>query len=186
MRKVAIAALPIAISSALQVSGFGGAPVAIAAWGVVVLVCLALLLTSRKATSEEELGQLATKLGRELVSFVDQRIATCPSQSDDRQGIGRVFGAMRGDHARRRRFQQSYDADTMALYQEHFADRVIAVVHRLRTAGRLGAGETEALVPPARPAAIDVLGRRLIDLGYSSSGSDGTRTRDLRRDRPAL
>jgi hypothetical protein len=190
VRKIAIAALPIAISSALQMSGFGGAPIALAAWGVVVLVCLTLLLDfllkRRRASSEEDLGHMTTTFGRELVSFIHQRNATCPSQPNDQQGLGRIFGAMRGDHVRRRRFQQSYDADTMALYQEHFADLVLTHMHRLRAAGRLGAGEVERLIPPTTPAAIYDLGRRLIELGYSSSGSDGTRTRDLRRDRPAL
>ena len=103
MRRIAIAAFPIAVSSALQVSGIAGPTAEAAAWGA----------------------------------------------------------------------RRAHDADTMALYQERFAERVIAVVLRLRKAGRLGVSEAQGLVAPPDPAAIERLGRRLIELGYPSSATHG-------------
>jgi hypothetical protein len=172
VRRVAIVAFPIAISFALQVSGIAGTKAEIVAWSVVGVVGVGLVgeLIWRRSR-EEEVAPAATCLGRELVGFIQQRRAMSPPTRESTVTRPQLLRLFRRGRSPKTKAERAYDADTMTLYQERFADRVIAVVQNLRSAGRLGAGEAQELVPPRRPASVEELGRRLIELGFAASPS---------------
>jgi hypothetical protein len=168
VRKIAIGALPIAIGGAIQVSGFGGEVAVLVGWGSVALVLLGLgahYMWVRRRSAAHTAARLARKVGRELVRFAQTRYAVAPSRKRKRRWMPRTLDALRS-HGRDDS-EHAYDTDTMTLFHEHFADSVYQAVGRLRRAGRIGAGEAEALISmPTGPAAIEKLGHRLIELGY--------------------
>lgn len=168
MRGTAIAALPIAIGAAIQVSGFGGTLAVLIAWGTVAVVLLTLaahLLWRRRLSAAEDAACRTRKLGHELVSFAQTRRVVAPLPQPPPSSAQRILSAFRnnGDPAGR---ELAYDTDTMSLYVERFADRVVAVIHTLRGNGRIAAAEAQAIIVPACPAEIESLGHRLIELGY--------------------
>jgi hypothetical protein len=143
--RLAGAALPVAIGAGIQVSGIGGTTAAIVAWSLVgaVLVYLAWDALRGVDDREEPVGETARNLGKELLTFAQGRHA------QHRAGSARAF-----------------DADTMSLFHELFGDRVVWVIDKLRDTGRIGVREAQMLIAPSRPAGIEQLGRRLIELGY--------------------
>jgi hypothetical protein len=170
MREIAIAAFSVALGAAIQVSGFGG-PIAVAvAWAIVVAISLWMLLTLVKkeneegeAADDESLARRANRLGQELVGFAQEREADAPPTPQVGPSI-RVLKGIRGSESSE--IRKSFDADTMWIYQRRFAERVIEICHMLRSGGRIGAGEFKSLISPRRPSDIELVGRRLIELGY--------------------
>ena len=146
--RLAGAALPVAIGAGIQVSGIGGTTAAIIAWSLVGLVLVYLAWDALRGAGgkEEPVGETARGLGKELLTFAQGRHA------QHRAGSARAF-----------------EADTMSLFHERFGDRVVWVIDKLRDTGRIGVREAQMLIAPSRPAGIERLGRRLIELGYPES-----------------
>jgi hypothetical protein len=172
VRELTIAALSIAVGAAIQVSGFGGTTAVLIAWASVAMILIGIagsfFFRRQGQVTTEDAALQASRLGRELVHFVQTREAIAPSTGEPARSF-RMFKSLHRSRPERAS-RESFDHDTMDIFQQRFAERVIDVTHNLRSVGRIGAGEYQNLVSPQHPTAIEVLGRRLIELGYREDG----------------
>lgn len=167
MRGFAVAALPVAIGAALQISGLTGPTLTIVAWVLVGLTTAFLVvhtIWSRRKNLRVGWASGWHRLGEDLVAFRKDRRTDSLTMTSLTWPPRRVAPW----HRKRRRaeHQQLHDADTMLLFGELFGKRVHRSLRELREAGLIGEIEAETLAKPECPGAIERLGRRLIELSY--------------------
>lgn len=149
MKAAAAGALSIAASAALQFSGLGGpAPTALAA--ITAAVLAAYLLRSAADESGMNvvpgLGEKCQRVGNVLVVFARRRMSESPGQAGTR----------------------AHATDTASMYAANYADEVTALLRELVRNGCMGAEEANAWMVPDDVQAIELLGRRLLQLGLAA------------------
>jgi hypothetical protein len=164
VKRAAVAALPIVLGAAIDITGLGGPQATVVAWLVVfvVLACLAASwLVGRRRLSWAGRAQAWHELGSELIGFSGKRRSELAQllRDEQRVGVGWLFR-----RSRKAEVERVHDADTMAIYLQKFAERVRQVIGELQEVGLVGHSEGAHLASPTTPAAIERLGRRLLSL----------------------
>jgi hypothetical protein len=85
-------------------------------------------------------------MGHELVAFARRRMRESPGQA--------------GQHA--------HETDTASLYASKYAPRVTTLLRELVLEGCIGAEEANGWMVPEDVQAIELLGRRLLQLGFAA------------------
>lgn len=155
--EVTFAALSIALSTALQVSGLGGSLVNVIAWTAVAMLLASLIFQHirkvKGAGSMTDLGHRTWQLGHDLVNFKRSRKAFTPKWTKPRLWIGPSSS------------KREYEADTMSIFSQRFERVLHKVVDELRIMGLVGVSEALTLKAPKSSGAIELVGQRLIQLG---------------------
>lgn len=155
--EVTVAALSIALGTALQISGLGGPLARTVAWSAVVMLAAFLVFQhatkrGKAAISVTDLAHRSWQLGHDLVNFRRSRKASAPRRAR------RWWAALTNS-------KREYEADTMSLFRERFGEALQEVVDELRGTGLVGVSEALTLKAPKSPGAIERVGKRLIQLG---------------------
>lgn len=171
MRRLAYAALPIAIGAVLQVSGLGGPTVTLIALLIMILIVCAIGVDwwlARRGASLEAKAKGWNRLGGELIGFIRRRRLEAVAGTMA-AGRSRIPGAIfrRDSRAELRRL---HETDTMAIFAEKFALPLGAALAELRQAGLVGEAEAARIAAPADPEAIEQIGKRLLDLSFQVLG----------------
>jgi hypothetical protein len=150
------------------VSGFGGTIAIVVTWSAVVAILLSMFVIAEIRAGREKAGrhddrntQRVTRIGHDIVGFFQEREADAPPASSNS-----MLGFKGGAEGREQRSRGSYDAETMRIYHQRFAEGVGDACHDLRTAGQIGTSEFRTLISPREPDDLENVGRRLIELGY--------------------
>lgn len=150
MKAAAAGALSIAASAALQFSGLGGPVPTIVAAATATALAIYLLRTRTAADASAEappgLGERCQHLGNELVAFARRR---------KNENAGSPA-------------QRAHETDTSSLYATRYGPEVITLLRDLVREGCLGTEEASAWMVPDDVQAIELLGRRLLQLGLAA------------------
>lgn len=160
-RRLALAALPVLIGAAIEVSNIGGATASLIAWLLVGLALVVLLIHWLRRAPESKPRDPANdwhRLGRELLAFARKRGGEQPPAGA--AGLGPFRSRKRS------KWRRLHEADTMSMYLEGFAERVGVAIRDLRRLGLLGEAEARLLASPTSPDGIERLGRRLMEFSY--------------------
>jgi hypothetical protein len=150
MKTPAAGALSIAASAALQFSGLGG-PVptilaALTAAGLAIYLLWCLAVDETGTIVVPGLGEKCQRVGNALVVFARRRMSESPGQAGT----------------------QAHATDTSLMYAVNYADEVTALLRELVRNGCMGAEEANAWMVPDDVQAIELLGRRLLQLGLAA------------------
>jgi hypothetical protein len=150
MKAVAAGALSIAASAALQFSGLGGPVPTLIAAGTAAALAIYLLRTRPEGNARQEAaprpGERCQRLGNELVAFARQRRNENASSSA----------------------QRAHESDTTSLYTRRYGSEVVTLLRDLVREGCLGTEEANTWMVPDDVQEIELLGRRLLQLGLAT------------------
>ena len=149
MKAVAAGALSIAASAALQFSGVGGPVATIVAAATAVALAAYWIrreIADRREERTQGLGERCQRLGNELVSFARRRMNEGPGQAG----------------------KNAHETDTTFLYANRYAQPVASLLRELVRQDCMGEEEAKAWMVPDNVQAIELLGRRLLQLGLAT------------------
>lgn len=157
-------ALSITIGFALQVSGFGGPTARIIGWIAVglVLLMVTILHFRRRGEPLPRLLKQTRDLGHEIRNFIHRRTSAAPPLAGQRT---------RWQPWRNRESppipteKETYDAATVSLCDELFAERLAEIAADLRRQRYIGPAEVKNLIAPGTPTEIKELADWLIEIG---------------------
>jgi hypothetical protein len=166
-----------ALGIVIQVSGYHGEPIAVAAWVAVGFGAILFAFGSpglfrrggrrkckqRRRSHDRSLGVQAQECGDKIVQFKRNRDADEPRVPvpDDSLHRRRRSSAVRAHSEAITR----HSRETVSLYMREHAADARALVHAICARGVIGDEEARRLCRPTDPRAIELVGLRLIELG---------------------
>ena len=184
-RQIGPGLLATGLGIAVEVSDLQGTLVEVAAWSAVGLGLLLILIGGlrlralgrcskkprrSKRGARRSLSTELRRVGNDILDFVSAREAGAPTVPPATTMLRHPLKASRERQAQLAAVHD-YDDDTLSLYDQRFARRVLRMVHVLIDERLIGRNEENQLVTPGSVADVEAVGRRLLALSRPSARS---------------